>query len=69
MNQDTSADGELGTRMRTLVLGAIGVVYGDIGTSPLYTIKQTFGDHGVVPPTPNILGILSILFWSLIRGV
>ncbi|MEO5626536.1 MAG: potassium transporter Kup [Dokdonella sp.] len=69
MNQETSADGELGTRMRTLVLGAIGVVYGDIGTSPLYTIKQTFGEHGVVPTTSNVLGILSLVFWSLILVV
>jgi KUP system potassium uptake protein len=50
-----------------LALGALGVVYGDIGTSPLYTIKQTFyGPHGV-PATPaNILGVLSLVFWSLI---
>ncbi|MEO6688723.1 MAG: potassium transporter Kup [Dokdonella sp.] len=69
MNQNTGADGEMGTRVRTLVLGAIGVVYGDIGTSPLYTIKQTFGKHGVVPTTANVLGILSLVFWSLILVV
>ncbi len=46
-------------------LGALGVVYGDIGTSPLYAIKESTGPHGV-PPTPdNILGILSLVFWAL----
>ncbi|MGA8278675.1 MAG: potassium transporter Kup [Rhodanobacteraceae bacterium] len=57
------------SRVTTLVLGAIGVVYGDIGTSPLYTIKQTFGEHGVSPTTPNVLGILSLVFWALILVV
>ncbi|MDD2544738.1 MAG: potassium transporter Kup [Burkholderiaceae bacterium] len=48
-----------------LTLGAIGVVYGDIGTSVLYTVKEVFGS-GHVPFTPdNIYGILSILFWTL----
>ena len=50
-----------------LALAALGIIYGDIGTSPLYTIKECFfGSHGV-PTTPaNILGILSMVFWSLI---
>ena len=48
-----------------LTLGAIGVVYGDIGTSVLYAIKEVFGS-GHVPFTPaNVLGILSIFFWTL----
>ena len=48
-----------------LTLGAIGVVYGDIGTSVLYALKEVFGS-GHVPFTPsNIYGILSILFWTL----
>jgi KUP system potassium uptake protein len=48
-----------------LTLAAIGVVYGDIGTSPLYALKEVFG-HGRVPLTPdNILGILSLVFWTL----
>lgn len=52
----------------TLALAALGVVYGDIGTSPLYTIKEIFaGAHHPVPITPdNILGILSLIFWSLV---
>lgn len=51
-----------------LTLAALGVVYGDIGTSPLYTIKEVFsGSHHPVPITPeNVLGILSLIFWSLI---
>ena len=50
-----------------LVLGALGVVYGDIGTSPLYALKEVFGGaHYPVPITPdNIVGILSLFFWSL----
>jgi len=50
----------------SLVLGAIGVVYGDIGTSPLYTLRQCFvGEHPVALTTANVLGILSIIFWAL----
>ncbi|HVJ61860.1 MAG TPA: potassium transporter Kup [Tahibacter sp.] len=56
-------------KLYALALGAIGVVYGDIGTSPLYTLKEAFGVHGV-PPTPdNVLGVLSLIFWSLILVV
>ncbi len=48
-----------------LTLAAIGVVYGDIGTSPLYALKEVFA-HGRVPLTPeNILGVLSLMFWTL----
>ena len=55
-------------RMATLTLAALGIVYGDIGTSPLYSIKEVFGGaHHPVPITPeNVLGILSLFFWSLI---
>jgi KUP system potassium uptake protein len=54
-------------RMSPLVIGAIGVVYGDIGTSPLYTLRQCFGGEHLVPLTPeNVLGILSIVFWALL---
>ena len=51
--------------LRVLMLGAIGVVYGDIGTSVLYSVKEVFGS-GHVPFTPgNVYGILSIFFWTL----
>jgi KUP system potassium uptake protein len=54
-------------RFRALSLAALGVVYGDIGTSPLYAIKEVFGSpHHPVPITPeNVLGILSLVFWAL----
>jgi KUP system potassium uptake protein len=69
MGQDSGSSGDVGARMRAMVMGAIGVVYGDIGTSPLYTIKQTFGAHGAPPTTANVLGVLSLIFWSLILVV
>ena len=54
-----------GSKLAALTLGAIGVVYGDIGTSLLYAVKEVFG-HGHIPFTPaNILGILSMFFWTL----
>lgn len=51
--------------LAALTLGAVGVVYGDIGTSPLYALKEVFA-HGHVPLTPdNIYGVLSLVFWTL----
>ena len=53
--------------MAPLTLAALGVVYGDIGTSPLYTVKECFSDFTGLSPTPdNILGILSLITWALI---
>lgn len=50
-----------------LALAALGIIYGDIGTSPLYTIRECFfGSHGVATTPENILGILSMIFWSLV---
>ena len=51
-----------------LVLGALGVVYGDIGTSPLYTVKQCFDAEGGITPE-NVLGVLSLIAWSLMMVV
>lgn len=49
-----------------LVVGAIGVVFGDIGTSPLYTLRECFkGTHGLAPTPENVIGILSVIFWTL----
>src|SRR5215218_483551 len=49
-----------------LALGALGVVYGDIGTSPLYALRECFhGDHGVEVTRANVLGVLSLVFWAL----
>ncbi|RYG13170.1 MAG: potassium transporter Kup [Burkholderiales bacterium] len=53
--------------MAALVAGAVGVVFGDIGTSPLYTIKEMFHPHfGLSPDAATVLGLLSLGFWSLI---
>ena len=53
-----------------LMLGAIGVVYGDIGTSPLYAIKESFvGPHPLAVDRMHILGVLSLIFWSLMLVV
>lgn len=50
-----------------LALGALGVVYGDIGTSPLYAFRESFHEaHGIPVTHDNILGVLSLIFWSLI---
>jgi len=56
-----------GAGIAGLALGALGVVYGDIGTSPLYAIKECFVPHHGLAPTPaNVLGILSLVLWSLL---
>ena len=53
-----------------LTLGALGVVYGDIGTSPLYAIRECFhGPHAIPISDANVLGILSLILWSLISIV
>jgi len=53
-------------RSSTLVLGALGVVFGDIGTSPLYTMKEAFLPHyGLTPDAATVLGLLSLVFWTL----
>jgi KUP system potassium uptake protein len=53
-------------RLTRLSLGALGVVYGDIGTSPLYAFRESFGEQSINPDAENILGILSLIVWSLI---
>ncbi len=54
------------TPMSALTLGALGVVFGDIGTSPLYALKECFhASHGIAITENNVLGILSLIFWSL----
>lgn len=53
-------------KLSTLALGALGVVYGDIGTSPLYALKETFAGHHPLPVVEaNILGVLSVMFWTI----
>jgi KUP system potassium uptake protein len=48
-----------------MTVGALGVVYGDIGTSPLYALKEVFHGGHVAPTADNILGVLSLLFWTM----
>ena len=55
--------------LAALALGALGVVYGDIGTSPLYAVQVTFGEQGIPVSPENVLGVLSLIFWSLILVV
>ena len=56
----------LKTRTLGLAVGALGVVFGDIGTSPLYTIRECFhGKHAIALNQGNILGVMSLVFWSL----
>src|SRR5690242_15347070 len=56
-----------GRYLAILTVGALGVVYGDIGTSPLYALRECFaGSHPLAPTHKNVLGILSLVFWSLL---
>src|SRR5690349_10904647 len=49
-----------------LVLGAVGIVFGDIGTSPLYALKETFGGAHPLPiDSAHVFGVLSLVFWTL----
>jgi KUP system potassium uptake protein len=54
-------------RLLLLCLASLGIVYGDIGTSPLYAMRECFyGQHAIPPTHANVLGVLSLIFWSLI---
>ncbi len=65
-NEALPATSSHSRRMLPLALGALGVVYGDIGTSPLYTVKECFhGPHAIIITPTNILGVMSMIFWSL----
>lgn len=65
--QASAANGGVPSSITALSLGALGVVYGDIGTSPLYAIKECFIGHHPLRVLPsNLLGVLSLIFWSLI---
>src|SRR5215510_1721024 len=56
--------------LAVLAMSALGVVYGDIGTSPLYTVRECFHPvHGVPPTAQNVLGILSLITWALVLVV
>lgn len=57
-----------GTRLAGLSLAALGIVYGDIGTSPLYALRESLhaSEHGIVLSPANVLGVLSLIVWSLV---
>ena len=56
-----------GKYLFVISLAALGVVYGDIGTSPLYALRECFhGPHSITPAPANVLGVLSLIFWSLV---
>ncbi|CDH43696.1 potassium transporter Kup [Candidatus Contendibacter odensensis] len=58
------------SRSSALIVGAIGVVFGDIGTSPLYALKETFAGHHPMTVEPaSILGVLSLIFWTIMALV
>ena len=58
------------SKLAILAVGALGVVFGDIGTSPLYAFRQCFlGDNAPAPTPDHILGILSLIFWTLVSVV
>ncbi|MBD8872255.1 potassium transporter Kup [Rhodanobacter sp. DHB23] len=59
-------EAETKRRLAALALGAIGVVYGDIGTSPLYTLQSTLDMDGLKPTPGSIYGVLSLIFWAQI---
>ena len=54
-------------KLAGLLVSTIGIVYGDIGTSPLYALKETFAGHHPIAVTPdNVFGVLSLVFWTVI---
>jgi KUP system potassium uptake protein len=62
----TNEEGPDKANLRTLVLGTIGVVFGDIGTSPLYALKETMaGHHPIAVAEASVLGVLSLIFWAV----
>lgn len=67
MTETPTARPPQGRRLALLCVAAVGVVYGDIGTSPIYAIREALHSaYGVEPVGPNVLGVLSLIFWSLI---
>ncbi|MEN9314368.1 MAG: potassium transport protein Kup, partial [Pseudomonadota bacterium] len=67
---NVAADGHARQALPGLVLGAIGVVFGDIGTSPLYALKECFAvGHGASMSAENLLGVVSLIFWAVLLVV
>lgn len=69
-HREGHAGSPLARNLVKLAAGAVGVVYGDIGTSPLYAIKECFaGDHAIAVTPEHVLGVVSLVFWSLVLVV
>jgi KUP system potassium uptake protein len=67
LRSSDSTDADRNGADRKLVLTALGVVFGDIGTSPLYALRECLNpEHGIVVNEANILGLLSLILWSLV---
>ena len=63
---DVAAHGHAQGPLYKLAIGAVGIVFGDIGTSPIYAFRETFsGHHTLVPDQLHIYGVLSLIFWSM----
>src|SRR5437762_12709525 len=59
-----------GRYLAMMAVAALGVVYGDIGSSPLYEIRQAFyGEHGIPATQNNVLGVMSLVFWAVVLVV
>ena len=62
----TGSKPEISPSLRALAFGALGVVFGDIGTSPLYTLQEIFSsDYGLHVSGASVFGVLSLVFWSI----
>ncbi|MET3928670.1 KUP system potassium uptake protein [Lysobacter sp. OAE881] len=68
-NEHISADSKASPALSGLMLAALGVVFGDLATSPLYSLQEAFGSHGVRPTPANVLGVVSLAFWALVGVV
>ncbi|MDI3261180.1 MAG: KUP/HAK/KT family potassium transporter, partial [Sinobacteraceae bacterium] len=67
VSDSRNGDDESGSRLPKLTLAALGVVFGDIGTSPIYALRECFYGANPVPPTPeDVYGVLSLVVWALI---
>ncbi len=65
-SQEESQAHHAGGSLAKLVVGAVGVVFGDIGTSPIYAFRETFvGHHRLIVDQAHIYGVLSLIFWSM----
>ena len=64
MQTDSAGHSAAKNHIGKLALGALGVVFGDIGTSPLYAVQECFA-HGLTPEPANVLGVISLIFWGL----